>query len=233
MQDEISKHSKKIYSTVKNHNQTLREKLKDIIIEIFIIVFAVSLSIWLHSWSETNGHQREVKEFLLDLKEDLSSDINSMQAAKTALSKNVENIVFLESLTKAKLDSLISNKNPFGFTSSIGTTKLSSANYEGFKSSGKIGFIEDKELKKQILKYYQDAAPSILEVERINATQVIKISDYWIENTEKDISKIILSPRFRSMLETFKSTSKSSLDLYQDGIGQATKIISGIDTGLK
>ena len=35
MQEEISKHSKKIYKTVKNSEHTLGEKVKEIIIEIF------------------------------------------------------------------------------------------------------------------------------------------------------------------------------------------------------
>ena len=229
MQDEITKHSKKIYETAKNPGQTLGDKVKDIIIEIFIIVFAVSLSIWLHSWSEHKEHQREVSEFLLDMKEDLNSDINNNQAAKDALTKTISNLTFLESLTESKVDSLIKTKSPFGFSSSIGTTKLSTANYEGFKSSGKIGYIDNKDLKKHILKYYQEALPNILEVEKINAAQVIKISDFWAENAEQDIRKIVLSPKFKTMLESFRSTSKSSLGLYQDAIGQAAQINSEIE----
>ncbi|HEX7458437.1 MAG TPA: hypothetical protein VF301_08385 [Ginsengibacter sp.] len=38
MQDEVTKHTKKIYDTVKNPKHTFGEKVKEIIIEIFIIV---------------------------------------------------------------------------------------------------------------------------------------------------------------------------------------------------
>ena len=69
MQDEIAKHGKKIYSTVKSHN-SFNEKLKEVIVEIFIIVFAVTLSIWLHSWSE---HKHEAEKFLMELKSDIES----------------------------------------------------------------------------------------------------------------------------------------------------------------
>jgi len=65
MQEEITKHSNKIYKTVKNSEHTLGEKVKEIIIEIFIIVFAVTLSIWLHSWSEHRPNKKKYLCFLL------------------------------------------------------------------------------------------------------------------------------------------------------------------------
>lgn len=229
MEDEVSKHTKKIFETVQNPGHSVGEKAKEIIIEIFIIVFAISLSIWLHSWSEHRQQQKEVREFLADLKEDLANDINNMQAAKNALSKNTDNILFLQLLTKDKIDSMLKANASFGFHSSIGTTKTNSGNYEGFKSSGKIGFIENKDLKKSILKYYQDAIPSVLEVEKVNATQVLKISDFWVENAEQDIKKIVLSLKLKTMLAMFHGTAKSSLDLYQEAIALAKQIVAEID----
>ena len=229
MEDEVSKHTKKIFETVKDSKQSFGEKAKEIIIEIFIIVFAVSLSIWLHGWNEHRQQQNEVREFLADLKEDLTNDIISMQSAKDALSKNAENISFLQQLTKDKIDSIIKAKASFGFQSSIGTTKINSGNYEGFKSSGKIGFIENKDLKKNILKYYQDATPSVLEVEKINAAEVLKISDFWADKAEQDIRKIVLSPKLKAMLSVFQNTVQSSLNLYQDAISLAKQIIKEID----
>jgi len=124
---------------------------------------------------------------------------------------------------------LVKAKKPFGFTTNIATTKLSSGNYEGFKSSGKIGFIDNKDLKKHILKYYQEATPNILEAEKINATEVIKISDYWAENAEQKIQKTVLSPKFKTLLEVFRNTSKGSLELYQDAIDQAKQINTEIE----
>lgn len=225
MQEEVKKHTKKIYDTAKSSQHTFGEKVKEILIEIFIIVFAVTLSIWLHSWSEHIHQQKEVSEFLADLKEDLSLDIKSMQTAKDSLSANADNILFLQLLTSTKIDSLTS----FGFHSSIGTTKINNGNYEGFKSSGKIGFIENKDLKKQILKYYQDSTPSVLEVEKINATQALKITDFWAENAQQDVKKTVLSPKFKTMLNMFQNTAKNSLELYEEAITVAKQIIDDID----
>jgi len=230
MQDEVVKHTKKIYKTVKSHTQTFTEKVKEVIVEIFIIVFAVTLSIWLHGWSEHRQEQVEVREFLSDLKEDLTNDLTSMQSAKQSLSKDIDNFSFIESLTKSKIDSLFKINPSFGFHSSIGTTKINNGNYEGFKSSGKIGFIENKDLKKRILKYYQDITPSISEAEKINASQILKISDFWADNISQDVKQMLLSPKFKTMLQIFQSTAKSSLDLYQDAITSGTQIITQIDS---
>lgn len=225
MQEEVKKHTKKIFDTAKNPQHTFGEKVKEILIEIFIIVFAVTLSIWLHSWSEHTHQQKEASEFLVDLKEDLKLDIKSMQTAKDSLSNNIDNFLYLEQLNSQKVDSLTS----FRFGSSIGTTKINNGNYEGFKSSGKIGFIENKDLKKQILKYYQDSTPSVLEVEKINANQVLKITDFWAENAEKDFKKTVLSPKFKTMLNIFQNTAKNSLVLYEEAITVAKQIVAEID----
>jgi hypothetical protein len=229
MQEEISKHTKNIYKAAKTKNHSPGEKVREIIIEIFIIVFAVTLSIWLHGWSEHRKEQKEVKEFMADLKEDLNNDIASMQSAMETLSKNTGNFLFIQQLTKEGVDSLIDNKGSFGFNSSIGTTKISNGNYEGFKSSGKITFIENKTLKKNILKFYQEITPGIIEAEKINSEQVLKITDFWSENADMDIKKKLLNGRFKSMLDIFHNTATSSLKLYEEGINLAKQIIKEIE----
>jgi len=229
MQDEVTKHTKKMYDIVKDTKHTLGEKIREIIVEIFIIVFAVTLSIGLHGWSEHRHQQNETKEFLADLKEDLENDVKSMQVAKDSLSKSERSFLFLARLNKDRLDSLSKAKSFLYFYSSLGTTKISNGDYEGFKSSGKIGFIEDKKLKKIILKYYQDAIPNVLEAEKINAALLLKVLDYWAENSDQDVQKRILSPKLKTLLATFNQTAKSSLDLYQEAIGLANEITAEID----
>ena len=65
MQEEVKKHTKKIYNAMKNPKHTFADKIKEVSIEIFIIVFAVTLSIWLHSWSEKHHQREEAKESCL------------------------------------------------------------------------------------------------------------------------------------------------------------------------
>ena len=68
MEHEVQGHTKKIYKAWKDPRKKFWYKVKDIGIEIGIIVFAISLSIWFHSWSEHRHEQKDVKAFLIGLK---------------------------------------------------------------------------------------------------------------------------------------------------------------------
>src|SRR5471030_1938443 len=98
MQDEVTKHTKKIYKTVKDKEHTFAEKFKEVIVEIFIIVFAVTLSIWLHSWSEDRHEHKVAIAFLKGLKKDLYEDVKQLNANRELTSRLDSNFVFLGSL---------------------------------------------------------------------------------------------------------------------------------------
>ena len=138
MRDEVLKHTRKIYKTAKDSHHSFKEKLREILIEIFIIFFAVTLSIWLHNWSERRHQQEEVKNFLSDIKADLSKDIESLIEKKKSLTAALQSYTLIEKLTPEQADTT----NNINLQFHLSTLQLNNGNYEGFKSSGKIGFIE-------------------------------------------------------------------------------------------
>ncbi|MEO6547678.1 MAG: hypothetical protein ABIN94_06745 [Ferruginibacter sp.] len=79
-EQEVIKHTKKIFSVWRSKDHGWWHKAKEFIIEIAIIVFAISLSGWFHNRSEHQHQQQDVKEFLSGLKKDLTSDIAEMTA---------------------------------------------------------------------------------------------------------------------------------------------------------
>ena len=81
-QDEVVKHTRKIYKVWNSKEHTPWQKAKEFMLEILIIVFAVTLSIWVHDKSELAHQRKDVKEFLLGLKKDLEGDINEMKEDK-------------------------------------------------------------------------------------------------------------------------------------------------------
>ncbi len=83
-EQEVIKHTRKIYKTWFSREHSFWHKLSDFLVEIIIIVFAVSISIWFHNRSEHAHEQEEVKAFLLGLKSDLLQDIKEMQNDKEA-----------------------------------------------------------------------------------------------------------------------------------------------------
>jgi hypothetical protein len=230
MQEEITKHTKKIYSTVKNTEHTLGEKTKEIIIEIFIIVFAVSLSIGLHSWSEHRHQQEEVSVFLGNLKNDLKDDIKTIDYEKEEYQKANIGYEKILGLTTLQLDSIYKSKDIVHFPVYAHGPKINIGNFEGFKSSGKIGYIEDEQLKQNILNYYQRVVPSINEVDKTYNDFLFKCFDRMIDNADKPEEKMYSDAKFKKAVDFLVKLGKNNIRLY-DNIGkkEANELIKGIE----
>src|SRR5882724_278292 len=186
MEDEITKHTKKIYDTAKSSKHSFGEKVKEIIIEICIIVFAVTLSIWFHGWSDHRHEQKEAKEFLKGLKDDLIKDIKLLEKNKKIAVNSDSNFNFLASLKNNQRantykDSEINNH----LSIAIPVTLPSVGRYEGFKSSGKIGTIENDSLKGNILIFYQQTLPELAYSESFINSWELKILDQVLDKTDK------------------------------------------------
>lgn len=218
MQDEILKHTKKIYKTAKNPNHTFREKTTEIIIEIFIIVFAVTLSIWLHGWSEHRHQQAEAKDFLMDVKADLIKDISKMNNEKLHLLTAIKDYDTLKNLSKQHIDSIKNQAVNFH----IITRKMNNGNYEGYKSSGKIGYIENDELKSLILDYYQENMPPLEDVEKSYNERIYALIELLgLSNNLKDA---IIQPIVKSKLNLNRQTAVSLIEGYEENILLAKEI---------
>ncbi|WP_300567592.1 hypothetical protein [Flavobacterium sp.] len=182
MQDEITKHTKKIFHTMKHEKFTLGEKVKEIIIEVGIIVFAVSLSIWLHGWSEHRHQQEEVHQFLVGLKSDLNATIESAQGAGDIYKKAETRFLFLSKLSskqKSNSDSLNIYFNEYQLSPNF---QSNASRYEGFKSSGKIGLIENEVLQQGILNFYQQDLPTYYTTTNAWNNQRHTLHDFVTDN---------------------------------------------------
>lgn len=227
MQDEVMKHTKKIYNTMKNAKKTFGEKIAEIIIEIFIIVFAVTLSIWLHSWSLHRHQQKETTEFLADLKDDLNKDIKSMSDKNTQMSETIKQYSYLRNLTEKRFDSISASKSEIGIGLFYVIRKTNNGNYEGFKSSGKIGFIENKKLKKLILKYYQESMPSLDELEKYYNSRLGKIEELIYQN--KDKKEKFLDPVLKTSFNFVIQIAQNNKNNYDEIVKEAEAIVSEIN----
>lgn len=231
MQEEITKHGKKIYKTARNSNHSLGEKVKEIIIEIFIIVFAVTLSISLHTWSEHRHEQKEVREFLSGLKNDLDKDIKLLEKHKqiiTTLNANYHSLLSLaanRSATKP-VDSVPARY----FNFEIPVTQPNLGRYEGFKSSGKIGSVENRGLKENILVYYQQTMPDLAYGENYVNSLQLKIMDLVIDRDDKmPVIDLINTRKMQSLLLLGINNFEVNLKAYDEALEQVKKIIAEID----
>jgi len=226
MEEELAKHSKKIFMTLKNSKKLFSEKLKEVFIEIFIIVFSVTLSIWLHGRSLHTHQQKETKEFLSDLKSDLFKDIKSVSEKEIQMSNTIQQYSYLSNLTDERIDSITNKKGEINMNVSYVIKTTNDGNYEGFKSSGKIGYIENKKLKKLILEYYQEGMPSINETENYFNLRMGKIEDLIF--LDKDKKKKLLDPSLKMYFNVVIKTAQNNINNYKSISKEAKGIISEI-----
>jgi hypothetical protein len=234
MEQEIIKHSRKIFSISKKSNQSFINKAKEIVIEIFIIVFAVTFSIWLHGVTEHNKEQKEVRTFLTNIRKDLIKDLKWLKNdAETYKEANKEYKSILQ-LTSSKIDSINrTNSSNINFPLNILYNKINNANYEGFKSNGKIGNIENDELRMAILGYYQQDAPATIEASNLYNQYLLKTIDALNEHSDKNEDEFYVSPQFKSKIDYLVMFGEMSINFYEGNpIKHATEIIEKIDEEL-
>lgn len=229
MQEEVKKHTKKIYNTIKNPKNSMTEKIKEVLIEILIIVFAVTFSIWLHSLSEHRHQQKEVSEFFTDLKDDLKNDIESVSKSKDKLTMNIKDYKFVLGLSQIQIDSLKRAHGTVAINSTILTTKINNGNYEGFKSSGKMGYIENKKLKRLILKYYQEQSLRLLEAEKHVTATYERVINFVGDNSDKEFDKIIMMPQFKFQLRIYIDQTNGLVEGYSQSVKDAREIINELN----
>ncbi len=184
-EQEVIKHTKKIYKLWNSKEHSIWHKAKEFFIEIFIIVFAVSFSIWLHDRSEHNHQQKEVKEFLSGLKEDLLSDIKEMKSDKESYENQGRAFSYV---TNVKLHQILNIDSLTKYRNWLtNTTRLQQNNgrFEGFKGSGKIGYIEDKKIQNDIMDLYQEDIPQLLVSADGYVHRKNELFDYEIKNQKR------------------------------------------------
>jgi hypothetical protein len=231
MQEEVAKHTKKIYRAMKSSEHSVWDKVKEIAIEIFIIVFAVTLSIWLHSWSDHRHEQREATEFLRGLKDDLGKDIGVLEANRHTFMQMDSNFNLIAALDDSKaIDTTSGRTLSYLFDFEERITHPNIGRYEGFKSSGKIGTIENDSLKQLILVYYQQTMTGLQDDESVANAFQSKMLDLMVDrdysSTLRDLAK---SFKMRASLEIINDHLTGAIKEYNIAITQAKKIIVLID----
>ena len=103
---EIIKHTRKIKDKLEEKKESSSERWKEIITELLIIIFAVSLSTWFHDLNEHRSHQKEVNEFLVDLKDDLNKDIVGLEGQNKSIYELLKQFKFARNLNNTSVDSL-------------------------------------------------------------------------------------------------------------------------------
>ena len=233
---EIIKHTRKIKEKLEEPKHSSSERWKEIITELLIIIFAVSLTTWFHDLNEHRSQQKEVKEFLVDLKDDLSKDKKGLESQEEAIYQLISKFKFARNLDKKRIDSLDKLNPKYKLT---GDFRLffgeeNSGNYEGFESSGKTVFIENKKLKKMILSYYKHQIPAGEKTGETFMNGFTKISDFIIKKivVEKSNNVALSDTNFQTDLEVSIIHAKENIRIGDISIKKIQEIIVEIDQEL-
>jgi hypothetical protein len=238
MEHEIHDHAKKAIKKGREANTPFWEKVKHVAEEVAIIVFAVSLSIWFHNMSETRHKRHEVKEFLLGLREDLTQDIKEMESDKASYYKQAAACTYITSLKMnqaAEKDSLKKYGNQFGISTQL---IPNSGRFEGFKSSGKIGNIDNIVLQNDIMDLYQERIPSLLSttasyVERKNLLNLFLFKNQKrVTDSTTNFLKLATMDEPRNICSSLNNVSEIT-ERYTICIDKMKKIIAEIDKKYK
>ena len=235
MQDEVTKHTRKIYQTMKNHEFSFWKKFREVAIEIFIIVFAVTLSIWLHNWSDHRKEQQQTNEFLAGIKTDLQKDIDSLEGNRRTFLEEVSYFQFLKDIVHTKaVDTTSEGRISGHFYFQMRVTHFNVARYEGFKSSGKLGTIENDSLRQAILKYYQQTVASVSDAEEISNSFQARLMDAQINMPEdQSYRAFVKSKKVMVLLGFTLENLPQAVDAYGYAEEEAKEIIQGIDSYLQ
>ncbi|MCD9854780.1 hypothetical protein LUD75_08690 [Epilithonimonas sp. JDS] len=162
-----------------------------------------------------------------DLQIDLKTDIKNINEEKSKLIESQQGITTLLALTPEQQKTLDQIQMKVRFT----TRKNIEANYEGFKSSGKIGNIESRKLKTNILSYYQEYMSTTAEIEKdlnIAKKEVIEILG---RNSFK--ATTLTDPYLRTKLDIYLGLTKSLVDGYDEDLKLAKETIQEINKYLE
>ena len=232
-EQEVIKHTKKIFGVWKSDNRFL-QKLGEFLLEIFIIVFAITLSIYFHDWSEQKHQRHETKEFLLGLKQDLETDTIEMNQDKRSFEQSGRAFRYI---TSRKMNDPLDQDTIKRYNNWIfNTTGLipNSGRFEGFKSSGKIGTIENKELQNNIMDLYQEDIPNVIVSTNYYTLKKQWLFEYIAANKKRitdsttDQLKVLASDQSFNICLTLTSV-KEIIDRYDTCINKMKMIIAAID----
>jgi Family of unknown function (DUF6090) len=238
MEEDIQGHTKKAFQKWNEKGLTLWQRVKAVAIEIAIMVFAVTLSISFNNMSNKRQQNNDTKDFLLGLKADLTEDIKEMEADKKAY---VKKTAAFQYFTKLKMKEPVSKDSlkKYGNTVfSMAELMPNNGRFEGFKSSGRIGNIDNKVLQNDIMDLYQENIPILLYITHDYVKMQKELSNYITENrkritdTTTNFSSLTKDDKVRNRCVILAAT-EDIFERYDLCINKMKKIIVEIDKEYK
>ncbi|MCO5234124.1 MAG: hypothetical protein LC105_13190 [Chitinophagales bacterium] len=229
---EVAKNLKKAIEMAKSSQHSQIHKLKEVAFEIIIIVFAVSLSIYLHTWSEHREEKHQASMFLNGLSNDLLKDIEEMQSDLEAFRQQKILFTYISQLPNNAIANADSIAKYHSYLFSYTGLGKNNGRYEGFKSSGKLQYIENQSILNLILDYYEESIPLLKISTEYYKNQKTKLSDFVIDNSidypQGNLMKVLASEQIKNRCRIYLSSVDQIISSYEKCIDNCHQIIEDI-----
>ena len=160
-EEKIMAHAKKAVQSLTNKNKKWKEKVKDFLFEILIIIVAVNITLWFHNWNDKKQEREQVKDFLINIRENLQQDTVALKRANNFLAPSIAySDRVLKQLNENKIDAGYIDSNSNQLTNSLYIT-LDYGVFESFKSAGSLKLIENHKLLTGLTSLYTQYLPVI------------------------------------------------------------------------
>jgi hypothetical protein len=205
MQSEINELWHKASEIWSNPTVSLLKKVKKITFEMSVIIGSILLAQYIERLREQRHDEREAKEFLLGLKEDISEDIVEINDVVESFGEYKALYSFLGNYNPAKVPNKDSINDIIMLMRSNAFLRPNTSRFEGFKTSGKLDQIENKEILNDILAFYQDAIPKLQSSTTGWVNYHSKLNDYMLDNLveypngRSNFEQIIVAPKAKNL----------------------------------
>lgn len=205
-------------------------RYSDILINIFSVTFGVLLAAYINFLVEKKKETHEVNIFLSGLYEDLRSDLEELQSDMNSFQENEAAFYYfyrINSAEQLEKDSVNKYRN---FIFNYVLFYPNSGRFDGFKSSGKLYYIENEVLRNEILDLYQETLPVLIGSTNYYNTQQERLRLYIEEvDNEKNRYDLLISPKGKIILMKCISLHSVIISMYKNSISKTEKILALIE----
>ncbi len=240
MEDEVAKHGKKMYKIWTSDEHGWQHKLQEFIVEIAIIVLAVTVSIWLHNLSEKRHEHAEAKVYLKGLRTDLLSDIKEMKSDSATYAEQKKFFKYLSENHSKSFDTTYFKNYYWMFNNEIFLVPNISR-FEALKYSGKMNFIENKDLLDEIINLYEEKIPMLVSAGKSASNYKIQSLGAYLDAhllyREDKLPELMYAAQndatIKYHFERIAQYVPFVINFYKDVIQHNIKLVAMIDEELK
>ena len=204
--------------------------------EIILVVIGILIALGINNWNENRKTEERVKQFLISLKSDLSNDlreINIVTESQTERHEQLTEVIEISRSTTNLNDStayFYPGRN-FTFFPTVGS-------YSAANNAGLIDYIQNEELKRNILNLYEHFYPRIVYNGKILDDRTGEVEwegrNYWDQLDKRSVfsKEAILDEDFNSQMGYLNRFIRIYLIRCNDTKSAMKDVIQNIDNYL-